>query len=99
MVYHYEGTLEPNPIFSASYPKDVIQSIDFTLIRGSRTILPGIEIMPAPGHTPGVQAVIAPGLHSDLFQAYRSMNKILRMADIIIPMHDPDMALRERIPD
>jgi N-acyl homoserine lactone hydrolase len=132
-----EFALDPHPIFSVSYPKEVIRGIDFTLIRGSRSILPGIDVMPVPGHTPGVQAVIvatkkgravitgcctimenftssedtrntispyathpviAPGLHSDLFQAYRSMKKILRIADIIIPMHDPDMARQEQIP-
>lgn len=42
--------------------------------------------------------VIAPGIHSDLFQAYDSVLKIKEVADIIIPMHDPDLAQREHIP-
>jgi N-acyl homoserine lactone hydrolase len=42
--------------------------------------------------------VIAPGIHSDLFQAYDSVLKIKQLADIIIPLHDPDLALREQIP-
>ena len=42
--------------------------------------------------------VIAPGIHSDLFQAYDSMLKVKQIADIIIPLHDPDLAQRKQIP-
>jgi hypothetical protein len=42
--------------------------------------------------------VIAPGIHSDLYQAYSSALKIKEIADIIIPVHDPEMALRKEIP-
>jgi len=42
--------------------------------------------------------VIAPAMHTDLFQAYDSALKVKRMADIIIPMHDPEMAMKKRIP-
>ena len=42
--------------------------------------------------------VIAPGIHTDLFQAYESVVKVKQIADIIIPAHDPDMALLEQIP-
>jgi glyoxylase-like metal-dependent hydrolase (beta-lactamase superfamily II) len=42
--------------------------------------------------------VIAPGIHTDIFQAYESVLRVKQIADIIIPMHDPDMALREQIP-
>ncbi len=42
--------------------------------------------------------VIAPGIHTDLLEAYESVLRIKQIADIIIPMHDPDMAERDRIP-
>jgi len=42
--------------------------------------------------------VIAPGIHTDACQAYDSALKIKRTADIIIPMHDPEMAMKKRIP-
>jgi N-acyl homoserine lactone hydrolase len=42
--------------------------------------------------------VIAPGIHTDLFKAYDSVLKVKQVADIIIPLHDPDMALLKQIP-
>jgi N-acyl homoserine lactone hydrolase len=44
------------------------------------------------------QQVIAPGIHVDLFQAYESTLKVKQAADIIIPMHDFNMAMRAEIP-
>jgi len=42
--------------------------------------------------------VIAPGIHTDLFQAYDSVLRVKDVADIIVPLHDPDMAKRKQIP-
>ena len=42
--------------------------------------------------------VIAPGIHTDLFKAYESVLKVKQIADIIIPLHDPDMAEMDQIP-
>ena len=42
--------------------------------------------------------VIAPGIHTDLFRAYESVLRVKQVADIIIPLHDPDMAERDQIP-
>jgi len=42
--------------------------------------------------------VIAPGIHTDLFEAYESVIRVKQVADIIIPLHDPDMAAKEQIP-
>ena len=42
--------------------------------------------------------VIAPGIHTNLFQGYDSAMKVKQIADIIIPMHDMDMALMKEIP-
>jgi len=36
--------------------------------------------------------VIAPGIYADLFQAYESVLRVKQITDIIIPLHDPDMA-------
>jgi N-acyl homoserine lactone hydrolase len=132
-----EFSMNPHPIFEITYPRGIIKNLAFEVIDGEQTILPGISVMPAPGHTPGCQAVIvdttegkavisgfcsimenfyppedvkekvtpfasypviAPGIHTDLFQAYESVLKVKEVADIIIPVHDPEMAGRERIP-
>jgi len=129
--------LHPHPIFEILYPREIIESLNFEVIKGDQTILPGISVMLVPGHAPGCQAVvvettkgkavisgfcsimenfsppedvktkispfasypvIAPGIHTDLFQAYESVLRVKQIADIIIPLHDPDMALREQIP-
>ncbi|RLB06156.1 MAG: N-acyl homoserine lactonase family protein [Deltaproteobacteria bacterium] len=42
--------------------------------------------------------VIAPGIHTDLFQSYESALKIKEVADIIIPVHDPTIAKMAEIP-
>jgi glyoxylase-like metal-dependent hydrolase (beta-lactamase superfamily II) len=129
--------LNPHPIFEILYPKEIIGKLKFEIIRGDQTILPGIEVMLVPGHSPGGQAVviettegkavisgfcsimdnffptedvktrispfasypvIAPGIHTNLFQAYESVMKVKNKADIIIPLHDPVMATKEQIP-
>jgi len=132
-----EFALNPHPLFQIGYPREIIKKLNFEVIQGDQTILPGIAVMPVPGHTPGCQAVvvetakgkavisgfcsimenfnppedaktrispsasypvIAPGIHTDLFQAYDSALKVKQVADIIIPSHDPNMAEREEIP-
>jgi len=129
--------LDPHPIFEIVYPREVIKKLNFEVIKGDQTILPGIAVMLVSGHTPGGQAVvvdtakgkavisgfcsimenfnppedvktkvspfasypvIAPGIHTDLFQAYESVIRVKQVADIIIPLHDPDMAAKEQIP-
>ena len=130
--------LNPHPIFEVLYPKNITESLNLEIIEGDQTILKGIDVLFAPGHTPGTQgvaietsaglavitggcstndnyfppedikstlspfgthSVIAPGIHSDLFQAYDSALRIKQIADIIIPMHDPEMAVKARIPE
>jgi N-acyl homoserine lactone hydrolase len=135
-VNGYDFALHPHPIFEILYPREIIESLNFEVIKGDQTILPGISVMLVPGHAPGCQAVvvettkgkavisgfcsimenftppedvktkispfasypvIAPGIHRDLFQAYESVVKVKQIADIIIPLHEPDMALLEQI--
>ena len=43
-------------------------------------------------------AVVPPGIHTDMLQAYDSMIRVKEVADIIIPFHDPVMAAKQRIP-
>lgn len=132
-----EFALDPHPIFEIVYPREAIKKLNFEVIKGDQTILPGIAVMLVPGHTPGGQAVvvdtakgkavisgfcsimenfnppedvktkvspfasypvIAPGIHTDLFEAYESVIRVKQVADIIIPLHDPDMAERDHIP-
>ena len=42
--------------------------------------------------------VAAPGLHQDAREAYDSVLKVKRRADIIIPLHDPMFIVKEAIP-
>jgi N-acyl homoserine lactone hydrolase len=132
-----EFSLNPHPIFEITYPKHIVKDLAIEVIDGEQTILPGIAVMPVPGHTPGCQAVIvdtaegkavisgfcsimenffppedvkttvtpfasypviAPGIHTDLLQSYESVLKVKQVADIIIPLHDPDIAEKNQIP-
>ena len=129
--------LDPHPIFEVLYSREIINKLNFKVIKGNQTILPGISVMLVPGHTPGVQAVIVetakgkavisgfcsitenffppkdvkkkvspfvsypvitPGIHTDPLLGYNSALKVKKIADIIIPMHDPVMAELEEIP-
>jgi glyoxylase-like metal-dependent hydrolase (beta-lactamase superfamily II) len=47
----------PHAFFAGLYPKRLYVNLKFNVIRGEREILPGIRVIPAPGHTPGTQAV------------------------------------------
>lgn len=47
----------PHPLFSAMYSSSLLKDLDFAPVRGAAEILPGIEVIPVPGHTPGCQAV------------------------------------------
>lgn len=42
--------------------------------------------------------VVPPGIHTDMIQAYNSMVRVKREADIVIPFHDPDLTAMPRIP-
>ena len=129
--------LNPHPIFDVFYAAEKLKRLNFEVIKGDQVILPGIEVMFAPGHTPGCQSVIvdtakgkaaitgfctimdnftppkdaktrispfatypviAPGIHTNLFDAYESALKIKKLADVIIPVHDPELAMKEVLP-
>jgi N-acyl homoserine lactone hydrolase len=127
----------PHPIFSWLYKKSLLQGLKFETVRGRKEIIPGIEVIPVPGHSPGCQAVsvdteagkavitgfccieenffpaedikervspfagypvIIPGIHYDALRAYESVLQIKELADIVIPMHEPELMGIETIP-
>ena len=132
-----EFAKNPHPVFSAMYCQQILKDLNFEIVRGRTEILPGIEVIPVPGHTPGCQAVsinteagravisgfccvkenffpaqdiqnrvspfagfpvIIPGIHFDAFKAYESMMKIKRIADILLPVHEPEIMKIDMIP-
>jgi N-acyl homoserine lactone hydrolase len=48
----------PHPIMANLYHRPFLDSVDFMTIRGRCEIVPGIEVFPVPGHSPGAQAVV-----------------------------------------
>lgn len=49
--------LSPHPMMANLYLKPFFKDLKFVAIKGYCEIFPGIELIPAPGHTPGIQAV------------------------------------------
>ena len=49
--------LSPHPILAPTYRRESLKDLNFTLVKGPYEVIPGIELIPAPGHTPGTQAV------------------------------------------
>ena len=43
--------------------------------------------------------VIPPGVHTDAYLAYEQTLRIKKMADLILPLHEPQLARLETIPD
>ena len=48
----------PHPVFRGSYNPLFFESSDFEVIEGEKEIVPGINVVPVPGHSPGSQAVL-----------------------------------------
>jgi glyoxylase-like metal-dependent hydrolase (beta-lactamase superfamily II) len=48
---------DPHPLFFGSYPKSILEGIQFREIEGDFEVLPGIHVFYIPGHSPGTQAV------------------------------------------
>ena len=49
--------MDPHPLFAPMYSESLLEGLNFEPVRGRKEILPGIEGIPVPGHTPGCQAV------------------------------------------
>ena len=42
---------------------------------------------------------VAPGVHTDAISGYESAQKVRKMADILLPLHDISLGRRKSIPD
>ena len=49
--------LSPHPIFALGYKRQFFENSRILTVNGHHEVLPGIELIPVPGHTPGTQAV------------------------------------------
>jgi len=49
--------LAPHPISGLSYKKELLAGVNFRVIKGEYEVAPGIDLIPAPGHSPGSMAV------------------------------------------
>jgi glyoxylase-like metal-dependent hydrolase (beta-lactamase superfamily II) len=47
----------PHPVFLGSYNKKVLKDMRLVLVNGEKEIVPGVTVIPVPGHSPGAQAV------------------------------------------
>ena len=47
----------PHPALAHAYKQDLLKGLNFVAVRGQYEVAPGIQLIPAPGHTPGTQAV------------------------------------------
>ncbi len=52
-----EFALSPHPILAPTYIRELFMGLKFELVNGFCEILPGIDLIPVPGHSPGCQAV------------------------------------------
>lgn len=49
--------LSPHPLMANLYHRPLFKDLKFMVVRGPHEVTPGIDLIPAPGHTPGTQAV------------------------------------------
>ena len=49
--------LNPHPFFKKSYRSELFKKLNFEEVQGDTPVLPGIEVLLTPGHTPGGQSV------------------------------------------
>ena len=49
--------MSPHPILAPTYNTALLKHCNFMVVSGRTEIFPGVEVIPAPGHTPGTQAV------------------------------------------
>lgn len=47
----------PHPTMAYLYHQPLFDDLDLVTIKGRHEVEPGIEVIPAPGHSPGIQAV------------------------------------------
>jgi len=47
----------PHPVYAANYDKNMIKNSRIVPIEGDQEIIPGVDVVLVPGHSPGTQAV------------------------------------------
>jgi N-acyl homoserine lactone hydrolase len=52
-----KSAFSPHPILAPTYKQSLLGDLNFVVVRGHCQIVPGIELIPTPGHTPGCQSV------------------------------------------
>lgn len=78
----------------------VSTSAGLAIITGFCCLLESFFPEPSPvWRTDRAPEVVPPGIHTDMLQAYESMMRVKKTADILIPFHDPVMASKKRIPE
>ncbi len=117
---------DPHPLTAQMYRwfKKRGEDLNYCVVDGNHQLLPGIDLLFMPGHSPGCQAVavntskgraiitgfcsvfenfdprpplnslvpvICPGIHLNAVQAYESLWRVKKMADVILPMHEADL--------
>lgn len=126
-----ELAYSPGP-FQNLYRKELLDGLNFEVVKGDHMLLDGIELIHVPGHSLGCQAVsvqtnkgkaiisgfcsikenfypektnpfigspvILPGIIMDAIKAYESILKIREKADIILPLHEPEILGLGKIP-
>lgn len=50
-------TMNPHPLFSQTYNRQWYEGVNFKTINGDTEIIPGIEVIFTPGHSPGGQSI------------------------------------------
>jgi glyoxylase-like metal-dependent hydrolase (beta-lactamase superfamily II) len=124
----------PHPLWASIFPEELLEGVNFKTVKGDTKIADGIELLFAPGHTPGTQSVavetakgkavitgfccieenfnapkeitdlyptwvvFTPGFHCDALASYDSIMRIKKLADIVVPSHEPALETMERIP-
>jgi len=127
----YQRNPPPPPVDPGPFNKELLNTLNWEVVRGDTTIVNGIKLLFTPGHTPGGQSVavetakglaiidslcttdsnwdvpaalkqkfeiFCPGIHNDPVQAYESLIRIKRMADIKVPIHEIRFAFVDKIP-
>jgi N-acyl homoserine lactone hydrolase len=56
------------------------------------------NFFPTPAAKAKGLSVVAPGIHTDMLQAYDSVLRVKQLAKVIIPLHDPTFMQLDRIP-
>ncbi|MFC1916051.1 N-acyl homoserine lactonase family protein [Chloroflexota bacterium] len=128
----YQRNPAPPPVDPRPCPTELLDTLNWEIVRGDYQVEEGVKVLFTPGHTPGGQSVavdtakglaiidslcttdanwnvpaalqprmevLCPDCHNDPIQAYESLIKIKKMADIKIPSHELRFAWVDKIPE